>query len=213
MATPAQDPLAGINSEIRLLRDQVDILQISAAEKTKPWYKQLSTLVSIAAFLISTIGGGISYLAQQNRNRQLDRADKLATLRQLTIDIVEVQRQLYDLDYSKDLIKANNFNILLNNKREIMVSRATELIDEIPDLAPSEILFTLAVQEQMDGHWQKAEKLILKALDKHDRLGTTRLPPYFDGNIYDTRHRNTVWLEKGPRTIRTRYKYNRKSQR
>jgi hypothetical protein len=167
MATPAQDPLAGIQSDVNLLRNQVDALQIAAAERTTPWYKQASTLISVVALAISTVGGGVSYVIQQHKNRILDHAEKLAALQQLTIDIVEVQKQMLDLDFTKDPSKANNLNGMLNNKREIMVSRATELVDDIPTLVPSEILYTLGSQEQLDGHWKRAEQLFLKALSSH----------------------------------------------
>lgn len=39
-----------IEAEVKLLRDQVDLLQVAASEKTRPWYLQSSNIVSVLRY-------------------------------------------------------------------------------------------------------------------------------------------------------------------
>jgi hypothetical protein len=65
MAAPAPDPLGGVLSDIKLIRDQVDELQLEAAEKRAPWYKQPSVLISVIALAVSTATTVWTYFVQE----------------------------------------------------------------------------------------------------------------------------------------------------
>jgi len=157
MATPAEDRLAGIVAEIKVIRDRVDELQIKSAEQRVVWYKQPALLISILALLVSTVTTIGAFVAQA-------RAKNLSDLQQLTTDIVDINKQVLDIDFTKDPSKATNLSSLLNNKRQIMISQAKELISKMGSRVPPEILYTIGYQEQTDGRAESAEKMYLGVL-------------------------------------------------
>src|ERR1700686_4567719 len=44
-----------LQSDLKLLRDRVDQLQLDAHEKDRPWYRHVSTVLSVLALLVSLI--------------------------------------------------------------------------------------------------------------------------------------------------------------
>ena len=159
MATPAQDPFSEFQHEIKVLRERVDDLQIKAAEKRSVWYKQPSLLISIAALLVST-STTIGTLVFQ------DRAKNLADLQQLTMDIVDTNKQALDIDYSKDPAKAGQISSMYNNKRQIMIARAMDLMRRLHSVPP-DVLLTIGSQEQMDGLLDQAESMYQRAAEQN----------------------------------------------
>ncbi|HUJ39554.1 MAG TPA: hypothetical protein VLW54_03330 [Candidatus Acidoferrales bacterium] len=166
MSPGVENPLDGIRADIQLLRDQVDELQIAAAEKRKPWHKQPSILISVIALLISTSSGIAGYIVQLQKDDVREKAEKLANLQQLTIDIVDTGKQMADLD-QKDTAKVAYLTGLLNAKREIMVSQASELARQFGYKVPAEILYEVGTQQQADGRTKEAEALYSATLSQN----------------------------------------------
>ena len=56
--------LTELESDLKILRDQVDLLQISTSERNKPWFKDTSSMISILAVLLSVFTFFYSQLSQ-----------------------------------------------------------------------------------------------------------------------------------------------------
>jgi hypothetical protein len=118
------------------------------------------------------------------------------------VDIVDVGKQRADLDYAKDSSKASYLDGLLNNKREIMLARALELVGKLqarwpPVRIPPELLYTIGSQELVDGHLAGAEKLFREALDEGS-ADTIQLASHRSlGLLYMTPHTPLTDLAKG----------------
>ncbi len=171
MATPAHDPIAEMQSDIQLIRDQVDELQLAIAEKRAAWYKQPSTLISVVALAVSTVTSMGAYYVQQRKDVAQDQAEKLAAVSQLATEIIDTGKQMADLNELKDPAQASYLNALLNNKREIMVARATDLVDKLQLNVSPEILYTLGSQEHLSKGRQQFDAVVRSLADKQDENG------------------------------------------
>jgi hypothetical protein len=86
-ATPATD------HDIRLLRDRVDSLELKAAERKTPWYKQLALWLSIISLLISA-GFSLYTAYQQQQDKKAEELKKrLETLRATVLEIADLRSE------------------------------------------------------------------------------------------------------------------------
>jgi hypothetical protein len=129
-STQTPDELAKV---IGLLRDQVDALQIKAAERETPWYRQPSMLFSIFALGISvwlTISG--NRFQQEVRDATLKDA-RTALVRQNIMTLADLQMQLADAqqkNLNNPAITAE-LSANLNAKRQMLIEETESLIGKL----------------------------------------------------------------------------------
>lgn len=72
-----------IESQIELIRNQVDLLQIESAEKKKPWYKEIPIIISIISLVVSFALGTIGFIYQYNTKIEDDINKKVEILNEI----------------------------------------------------------------------------------------------------------------------------------
>jgi hypothetical protein len=180
-----QDRDNEIRSEVKLLRDQVDVLQIQASEKRSPWYRQPSTLISVVALTISTIGGLVGWW-QQHKEKLIDQTQTdLTTLQRITLDLVDLHKAVLDNQIA-DPVHAFSVNSILNAKRQILDTQAIAIADRVDKGVPASIFFVVAGDEYDDGNYTEAERLYLKALGAGDSTVSRLHAPRALAQLYFT---------------------------
>jgi tetratricopeptide (TPR) repeat protein len=111
------------------MKREIDVLQKAALGRNKPWYKQVSVLVSILALLFSF---GTTAVSLKRADRQ-DVHDYRAELRGLIQRIVAIDRA--NTNISQASTQANNAQALSasnNQEKLVLAKQAAELIEQIP---------------------------------------------------------------------------------
>jgi hypothetical protein len=160
--TDVQPPTVDSTSQISLLKDEVDALAIKVASQKSPWYRQASTLISVVALALSTLGGLFSWLQQRNKDFATDTTYSLTTLQQMTSGLVDTQKTMLD--------NPQNSNWLLNSKRALLAAQAEQLATRLTKeglgkkISPT-IFYTLAQNEYNDGEYTRAESLYINSIN------------------------------------------------
>lgn len=158
-------------ADLKLVRDQVDLLQIAAAEKQQPWYKQRPSLASLLALGASIV----TFVIAQHGSSLQEIRSKQEALRKLLTDVVASQIDQQDqLTRISDPVKRAQFLSQMNNKRVIWIDAAESLVDQLGKHVSSSEYQTLAMQKWSDSEFEKAKQYYVKALDAaKDRFGQT----------------------------------------
>jgi hypothetical protein len=172
---------ADFQRRLDLLRDQVDALQVLNSEKKRPWYKNPSTLISIAALTVSTLLG-INSLFQKSAD---ELNAKRAQLRDLMSRLLDLEHDYYTRDLllpDKSLQEDAEFAI--SKKRDLYLESIAQLEREIGTPLTFREYVVLAGQSTTaqdpagaEGYYEKARKY---AGSRSDRL----LGYQYSGNFY-----------------------------
>jgi hypothetical protein len=159
-------------ADLKLLRDQVDLLQIATAEKQKPWYQQRPSLISLLALIASVITFGIS---QQGASRHEIR-EKQEQLRRLLVDIAEIYTKglTAEADVPDPTVRMR-YLAFLNNKRDVWMDAAEALTEDLRGYVSTSEYGTLAEQKTLSSEYERADKYNLAALTAaKDRYARSR---------------------------------------
>lgn len=156
------DRYESLQAELRLTRDQVDLLQIQTAEKKKPWYRQTALLMSLIALLFSTAFNAASV---RDRTIAVEKA-KVEELNKILLDLVNLQEQQL-----QDVVLPNNpaslqRNAWRNGKRQLLLETANAIVEQIPGKVSPNALGQLAWEHFADGRYATARDLYEKALNE-----------------------------------------------
>jgi len=159
------------SADLKLIRDQVDLLQVAAAEKQKPWYKQRPSLASLIALGVSVVTFVIS---QQGASRQEIRS-KQDALRKLLTDVVAEQIEEEDqVARIQDSRKRTWLSSQMNNKRIIWLDAAESLVDQLGQHVSASEFQTSGMQEWNNSEFEKAKQYYVRACDAaKDRFAKT----------------------------------------
>ncbi len=150
---------------IQLLRDQVDELQVKAAEKRKPWYKQSPSLTSLLALLLSistAIYSGVQGHKQDVQKKQESLRGIVSALLELNN---EQQAKLNSPESQNRSAQEREFiGGMLNSKRMILAEAADNLVRAIPGDVSSSEYNLLANDKLANGGSEKAEEYLKKAV-------------------------------------------------
>src|SRR6476646_6088429 len=127
----------------------------AAEEKHSPWYRKAPILISVLALIVTITNAGWTYFTQYKKDLQQKHDNRIALLHQLSIEIVDVYKQMKDAWATKPYSEGAEAAALLNVKREVMISRAKSLIDELGNDVPPEILYAIGEQEEDDHEMQE----------------------------------------------------------
>ncbi|MGH2626192.1 MAG: hypothetical protein ACRDHY_06025 [Anaerolineales bacterium] len=172
---PTPDPTA----EIQLLRDQVDLLQVRAAEKRAPWWRHPSNLLSASALLLSVLSivltqgnESAARLQRRSEQRQEEVKRKLATLRENMIQVVQIRQDFNRiLQSAATLEEKGTADMLFTMKRQLLMDEAGALIREIDAHVPSNWFVFMGYEMQTESNFTAAEKFFQRAL-RGPRSGT-----------------------------------------
>lgn len=136
-SSPAE--VAPLAQSVRLLRDQVDALQIAAAEKKTPWYRQMPSLAGLIALLLSVTTA--VYSGVQGRKQDVQK--KRESLRGIVSSLIEQGEQQAKLESTEaQKLPAQDREFIggmINNRRMILAEAADNIVREIPhDVSSSE---------------------------------------------------------------------------
>lgn len=117
-------------AELDLLRRQVDAIQISLAAKATPWYRNPSTVLSVAALLFSFGTTAVSYLRTESQDIQNARTELRTLLQRLAAlprEGVETAKK-----YETDPATATSLGGFIGQENTILARQAAEIANRIP---------------------------------------------------------------------------------
>jgi tetratricopeptide (TPR) repeat protein len=160
--TTPTDPT--VHAQIATMKREIDALQISLAEVTKPWYKQASILVAALALLFSF---GTTYYSDQ-RTRKADLHNAKVELRQLIQQLTELPQRNVDLnkkyaDNPSALLAASG---LINIQNIVLAKQAVDIVDQIPEQVSSTEYFAVANALATSGSYDRTIEFYRRSLDK-----------------------------------------------
>jgi hypothetical protein len=146
MDSEAAERFAEHEHTIELLRDQVDALQVSAAEKHKPWYRQTPSLASLLAILLSVTTFAYSNLKDKRQDVQ-KKQESLRGIVSAMIDLAnEQQAKLGSADSQKLSTQEREFiGGMMNTRRMILAETADKSRARYPR---SGVLFGIQLSRQ-----------------------------------------------------------------
>jgi hypothetical protein len=124
------------------MKKEIDSLQIAMGESNRPWYRQASTIIAVAALLFSL--GTTYYSNRQTRLQNIHNAK--VELRGLIKDIESASLANMDIQNKyKDNPGAGVLaSSLLRTRQIVLVSQAVDIIDSIPDEVTSTEYYAVA---------------------------------------------------------------------
>ncbi|HKV92327.1 MAG TPA: hypothetical protein VJW20_07245 [Candidatus Angelobacter sp.] len=169
----------------------------AAEEKHSPWYRKAPILISLFALLVTITNAGWTYFTQYKKDLAQKHDNRLSQLYQLSVEIIDVDKQIKDGWANKSYIQGADLGALLNVKREVMISHAKSLINELGNDVPPEILYEIGEQEETDHEMQEAERLYLQA-EKNGASGIVKISCMRSlGSIYMTPDTEITNLSRG----------------
>jgi tetratricopeptide (TPR) repeat protein len=163
--------------DIELLRQQVDAIQVAMAEKSRPWHRNPSTLLSLLALLFSFGTTMVSYVrteAQDVQSARIELRTMLQRLAALPRESVESMKR-----YKDDPATIAALSGFLNQENAILARQAAEIAKKIPEryISATEY-YAVGVALQNAYNVEAAKEFFTKALnvstDINDRVGALR---------------------------------------
>jgi hypothetical protein len=174
-----------LQHDISLLRDQVDALQIAAAEKKRPWYRDHSVLLSLLALLFSTVFSifSVYQAVQQNQIEASDKAreierSKLEGLRQFMLQLATIRAdEIQDQGTiaQSNPVLFNQRSSVRNLQRQIILESADAIAAVVKDSVSAQVYNALAFEHSTDGRYQDAERYYIAAMKASADSGNSML--------------------------------------
>lgn len=152
---PTDESFTELAKSLKLVRDQVDELQIQAQEKRKPWYRQTPSLPSLLALLLSI---ATAFYSAYERQKQ-DVHGKKEELRRLITGLVDLNMEGQAKTSTKEaaaISQAERDMITgaLNRKRMVYLEDADNIVRQIPKHVSSSAYDILATEMSMTANPQ-----------------------------------------------------------
>jgi hypothetical protein len=186
--------------DIQLLRDRVDSLELKAAERKTPWYKQLPLWLSIISLLISA-GFSLYTAYQQQQDKTAEEFKRrLETLRATVLEIADLRSENLKVIATSDQNPSQvsqNLSII-NTKRQVLIENADALLSGIEREVSSAVFVELAYEEATDERFVEAERYYKLGLQsKHLDLVSTVAISRALGELYTNPKSDLYNLELG----------------
>jgi tetratricopeptide (TPR) repeat protein len=128
--------------EFKILKAEVDTLQIQASEKQKPWISKPSNILSLFALVFSFGTTVFSFWNSYNREIASNRAE----VRELIQRITRLPIENFDLTIKyKDNAQALQLSSMITQEQLLLANQAAEKINRFPDSFTSTEYFAVAV--------------------------------------------------------------------
>jgi tetratricopeptide (TPR) repeat protein len=153
-----------VQAQLAMMKREIDALQITVAETTRPWYKQASILIAALALLFSF--GTTYYSAEQTRKADIHNAK--VELRELIQQLTELPQRNVDLnskyaDNPSALLVASG---LINTQQIVLAKQAVDIIDDIPEEVSSTEYFAVANALAVSGSYDRTVEFYRHSLEK-----------------------------------------------
>jgi tetratricopeptide (TPR) repeat protein len=200
----ASSSVGVLRTELSLVRDHLDAVEISLAEKSKPWYRTPSTVISITALFLSALTTVYS-LVRDNRIQRSEQTQKsIEELQQLTVNLIDTRETMV----TQNPAMSRATNETLNAKRQILLARAIVLAAKIPNDVSPDIYFTLGWEKYTDGQFSESEGLLNNALIAHGNPDTANVwVRRALALLYFAPHSTLTNFEEGRRQFREALQY------
>src|SRR5713101_2702075 len=153
---------AGVQLDVKLGRGHAQLLQVSAAEKHTPWYREARGIVSALALFVSATS--LAYTWRSDRAAEL--RQKRQELRQIVQELTEMRlRYVADLARMSDPQQQRDIGNILQAKQSILLEAAEVLGNNIPREVTSSAYRTLAWENVYDARLAQAERRFRGALE------------------------------------------------
>jgi len=152
------DEFNELRGQYRVLKDEVDSLQISMMKASTPWYKNLSMIISVVALLFSFGTTYVSHKRIESQDIQSLRAELRGMLQQLAM----LPSKNFELakQYSDDPDAIAFMGGQLNQENALLAFQAAELIQKLPEEQVTAIeVYGVAIALQYSYEIQKANEL------------------------------------------------------
>ena len=127
------NPKAGMNEDleqrVELMKREIDALQVTVTERSKPWYKNVSVLISIFALVFSL---GTTLVAYHRSNVQ-DTQNARAELRGLLQRLAALPKENVEagVKYASDPASKNMVSGFINQENILLARNAAELAKKL----------------------------------------------------------------------------------
>lgn len=119
-----------LEQKLDLMKQEVDALQIAITGHTKPWYKNMSTILSIVALLFSFSTTYVSYHRTTIQDIQSTRQELRGLLQRLSTlpkENVEISKK-----YADDPASVKTVMGFINQEGSLLATQAAELAKNLP---------------------------------------------------------------------------------
>ena len=169
----------GQSVDLILLKKEVDALQIAIHEQRTPWYKSMSTVLSVVALLFSFGTTFVSYTRTQSQDIQSARVELRGLLQRLASlprESIEITKK-YEKNDPAVVASISGF---INQENALLARQAAEIAKKIPPESVSATeYYAIGVALQNAYNVEGAKELFTKAIDVstdlNDRVGALRM--------------------------------------
>lgn len=166
-----------VDIDIQLLKREVDALQVFVHGQRTPWFKNISTLLSVIALIFSLGTTFVSYLRTYNQDIQglrVELRNILQRLAALPKENIEMMKR-----YESDPAAIASISGFLNQENTLLARQAAEIARKIPsEYISATEYYSIAVALQfaynVDGAKEFYTNAIDTANDMNDRVGGLR---------------------------------------
>lgn len=148
MSTP-EDPLV-------LVRQRVDLLEISSQEKRRPWFRQPSNVVAIVALAVSIASTFYSQVASKQETIR----SKKEELRKLVIGLVDLRQSVMKARASPESEEVQS----ASRQQGVYLQAAQRLVRQIPGEVSSKEYSVLAEELESAGEFADADDYFQKSV-------------------------------------------------
>ncbi|MFI6597281.1 hypothetical protein ACIBHX_13580 [Nonomuraea sp. NPDC050536] len=155
-----------LEQQLALRGREIDALQVEAARRAKPWWREPATIIALVALAVSAVFSVLSRLDLSQADDQAKR-EKLTTLVQR---LTAIQREM--LATVRDSAKATgtesvdyyaNMASSLNTDRVMLARQAADLAETIPRLVTSVEFYAVAQELWQSGETTRALRMTAHA--------------------------------------------------
>jgi hypothetical protein len=136
-----------LEQKIELMKREVDAIQIAIMGQKAPWYRNISTILSIVALCFSFGTTFVSYIRTEKQDIQNTRQELRGLLQRLAVlpkEYVEIEKK-----YASDQAAMQVIGGLINQESTLLVRQAAELAKKLPkNLVSSTEYYSIAVALQ-----------------------------------------------------------------
>lgn len=165
--------------DLLLLKKEVDALQIAIHGQRTPWYKSISTVLSIVALLFSFGTTLVSYKRTQSQDIQSARVELRGLLQRLASlprENIEITKKYEKIDPSA----VASIGGFINQENSLLARQAAEIAKKLPPESVSATEYyaigvALLNAYNVDGAKELFTKAIDISTDLNDRVGALRM--------------------------------------
>lgn len=163
LLAPIRAELDDIRQSLHQNDDEIDALQIASQKVIRPWYRDVTVLISLSAFLFSLLTTVFSYYIANQQQVQSNKAELRSLIQRITILNSEYDQLVSGGEksgYSGSRADAILTELIL------LATQADALMDRIPQDVLSTIeYFSVANAFVKNLYPERAEQMYLKAID------------------------------------------------